>query len=118
MPTPAAIMPFSATRPARMPTIDRPKAETMRSSGDLNSRTIGRATRMKKVRKKAPTSPPNSDEAKAADSARAARPFFAIGNPSRTVACEADDPGIPISTEAKVSEVGTTATIPIISASP
>ena len=66
----------------------------------------------------APTSPPKSDEAKAADKARAAIPFLAMGNPSSTVACEADEPGIPISTEAKVSDVGTTATIPTISARP
>ena len=118
IPTPAAINPFSATRPARMPTIDNPNADTMSNSGDLNSRTTGRATRIKKVRKNAPINPPNSDDAKAAERARAAIPFFAMGKPSRTVACEADDPGIPISTDANVSEVGTTATMPIIRARP
>ena len=118
IPTPAAMIPFSATRPARMPTIERPKAETINNSGDLNSKTTGRAIRMKKVRKLAPTIPPNSEEANAADRARAAIPFFAMGNPSRTVACDADEPGIPIRTEANVSEVGTTATIPTINARP
>ena len=48
----------------------------------------------------------------------AASPRFAIGKPSSTVACDADDPGIPINTDAKVSDVGTTANMPIISASP
>ena len=87
-------------------------------SGNPNAKTMGRATRIKAVRKNAPTSPPNREEAKAADSARAASPFFAMGNPSKTVACDADDPGIPIKTEANVSDVGTTATIPIIKAKP
>ena len=41
-----------------------------------------------------------------------------MGNPSSTVAWEADEPGIPIRTDAKVSDVGTTATMPIISARP
>ena len=118
MPSPAATMPFSATRPARMPTMDRPKIVIIRSSGVRNSRTTGRATRMKTVRKAAPTSPPKREEAKAAESARAASPRLAMGKPSSTVACDADEPGMPISTEAKVSEVGTTATMPTISARP
>ena len=70
------------------------------------------------VRNAAPTIPPNNDDEKAADNARAACPFFAKGNPSSTVAWEEDDPGIPINTDAKVSEVGTTATKPIIKANP
>ena len=73
---------------------------------------------MKKVRKAAPTIPPNNDEEKAADKARAACPFFAKGKPSSTVACDDDEPGMPIRTDANVSDVGTTATNPIISAKP
>ena len=111
-------MPLIATRPARMPTIDRPKIEIISSSGDLNRSTTGRATRIKTVRKAAPTKPPNSDDANAADKALAAWPRLAMGNPSSTVACEAEEPGMPIKTEANVSEVGTTATMPIIKASP
>ena len=61
----------------------------------------------------APTIPPKSEEMNAADSARAACPCLAIGNPSSTVAWLALDPGIPISTDEKVSEVGITATRPI-----
>ena len=57
--------------------------------------------------------PPNSDEMNAADSARAACPCLASGKPSSTVAWLALDPGMPISTEEKVSEVGITATSPI-----
>ena len=118
MPRPAATTPFMAIRPARMPTMDRPKMVIISSSGVRNSRTIGLAIRMNTVRKLAPTSPPNSDEAKAAESARAACPFLAMGKPSSTVAWLAEDPGIPIRTDAKVSDVGTTATIPTISARP
>jgi len=101
-----------------MPTIDRPKIDTIKSSGLLNMRTMGRATRINTVKNAAPISPPKSDEAKAAERARAALPFLAMGNPSKTVACDAEDPGIPISTDAKVSEVGMTAIIPIINANP
>ena len=118
MPSPAAIMPLMAIRPAKIPTMDRPKAETINNSGDWNISTIGRAIRIKKVRKKAPTIPPNSEDANAADKARAAMPFLAMGKPSSTVACEAEEPGIPIKTDANVSDVGTTATIPTIKARP
>ena len=118
MPRPAATMPLMATRPAKIPTIERPKIVIINSSGVRNSKTMGRATKIKTVKKLAPTNPPKSDDAKAAESARAALPFCAIGKPSKTVACDAEEPGIPIKTEAKVSEVGTTATIPIIKARP
>ena len=117
-PRPAAMIPFSAMRPARIPTIDRPKIDTISNSGDLKSSTTGLATKINIVRNAAPTNPPNSEDANAADNALAASPFFASGNPSSTVAWEADEPGIPIKTEAKVSDVGTTATIPIIRARP
>ena len=77
-------MPLIATRPARIPTIDRPKTETINSSGDWNFSTKGRATRMKNGQKRRPDQPPEqSEEAKAADNARAAWPFFAIGKPSK-----------------------------------
>ena len=65
----------------------------------------------------APNRPPNIDEEKEAPSARAPSPFFAIGNPSTTVAWDADVPGIPMSTEGKVSEVASGAISPIINAS-
>ena len=73
-------------RPAKIPTIDRPNIDTMSSSGDLNKRTTGRATRINTVKKAAPNKPPNNEDAKAAERALAAWPRFAIGNPSRTVA--------------------------------
>ncbi len=117
-PSPAATIPLMAIRPAKMPTMDRPNMDTINSSGDLNNNTTGRATKMKIVRKAAPTKPPNSDDANAADKARAALPFLAMGNPSNTVAWDADDPGMPIRTDANVSEVGTTAIMPIINARP
>ena len=117
-PSPAASRPFSRLRPASTPTIDSPSTVSMSSSGNPKASTTGRAATMKKVRSAAPSSPPNSDEAKAAARARAACPARASGNPSSTVAWEADEPGIPISTEAKVSEVGITATSPTIMARP
>ena len=49
----------------------------------------------------------------AAASARAPSPRFDIGKPSRTVACAEEEPGMPIITEVKVSEVGMTATRPM-----
>jgi len=118
MPRPAAASPLSATRPASIATIDNPSIVIINISGKPKLSTTGRAIRIKKVRKAAPINPPNNDDAKAADNARAASPFLASGKPSSTVACDAEEPGIPISTEAKVSEVGTTATMPTISARP
>ena len=117
-PRPAAARPLSATRPASTATIDRPRIEIISISGRPKDNTMGRATTMNNVRKAAPTSPPKSDEVKAAESARAAWPFLAMGKPSSTVAWLAEEPGMPMRTEAKVSEVGTTATMPIISARP
>ena len=118
IPKPAATIPLIATRPARMPTIDKPKMVIIKSSGVRNSSTIGRAIKIKTVRKDAPTRPPKSEDENAADNARAACPRLAIGNPSSTVAWLAEDPGIPIKTDAKVSDVGTTATMPTIRARP
>ena len=60
----------------------------------------------------------DKDDVKAADSARAAWPCLASGKPSSTVACDADDPGMPSRTDENVSEVGMTAIRPIISARP
>ena len=114
----AAATPLSGRRPARMATIERPRMVIISISGRPKARTIGRAMRMKNVRMHAPNSPPNSDEMNAAERARAASPFFAIGKPSRTVAWEAEEPGMPMSTEAKVSEVGITAIRPTMSARP
>ena len=71
-PSPAATIPLRAILPARIPTIDNPKTDTMSNSGDLNKRTTGLATKIKTVRKAAPTKPPNKDEEKAADRALAA----------------------------------------------
>ena len=69
---PAATTPLSGTRPARIATIERPSTVIISISGRPNANTMGRATRMKIVRKVAPTSPPKSDEVKAADKALAA----------------------------------------------
>ena len=85
-PSPAAASPLSAIRPARIATMERPRIVTISISGSPKARTSGRAARMKKVRNVAPTSPPNSEDEKAADRARAASPFRAMGNPSSTVA--------------------------------
>jgi hypothetical protein len=117
-PRPAATIPFSGSRPARIATIDRPRIVMASISGRPKARISGRAMRMKKLSTQAPSNPPNSDDTKAADRARAACPFFDRGKPSSTVACDAVDPGIPNSTEAKVSDVGTTAISPTISARP
>jgi hypothetical protein len=62
----------------------------------------------------APNIPPTIDAEKAADSARAASPFLASGKPSSTVACEADEPGMPIKIDENVSDVGRIAKRPII----
>ena len=56
--------------------------------------------------------PPMSDAVNAAASARAACPCCDRGKPSSTVAWLALEPGIPMSTEVKVSDVGITATRP------
>ena len=50
------------------------------------AKTMGRAIKIKKVKKNAPTNPPNKDALKAAESARAASPLLASGKPSSTVA--------------------------------
>ena len=113
-PMQAAATPLSGMRPARIATMLKPSVVIISISGKPKASTIGRAIRMKKVSMLAPSSPPKSDDANAAESARAASPFLASGKPSSTVACEADDPGIPIRTEAKVSDVGITATNPTI----
>ena len=108
-----AASPLGRLRPASTATIDRPKSASMNSSAEPNSRISGRAISTKPVRITAPKIPPKSEEMKAADSARAAWPCFASGKPSSTVACDALDPGMPMRTEEKVSEVGMTATRPI-----
>ena len=46
--------------------------DTISNSGDLNNNTTGRATSIKTVKNTAPIRPPNSEDAKAADRARAA----------------------------------------------
>ena len=116
-PSPQAPSPLASERPARTPTIESPKIESMKSSADVKTRINGRAISTKPVSTSAPTSPPKSEEAKAAESASAARPSRDIGKPSSTVAWLAEEPGIPIKTDAKVSEVGITATRPISIAS-
>ena len=85
----------------------------MNSSAEPKSRMSGRAISTKPVRITAPTMPPKRDEMNAADSARAACPCLARGKPSSTVAWLALEPGMPIRTEEKVSEVGITATRPM-----
>ena len=78
------------------------------------ARIIGRAANTAKVNTTAPKTPPNSDAVNAAPRARAPSPRLAIGKPSTTVACEPEVPGIPISTEGKVSDVTVGASRPII----
>ena len=51
-----------------------------------------------------------------ADNARAASPFFDMGNPSITVAWELAVPGMPMRTDGKVSDVAVTDCSPIIMA--
>ena len=89
----------------------------MKSSAEPNVRISGRAICTKNVRIRAPTRPPQSDAPNAAASARAASPCCDSGKPSSTVAWLALDPGIPMSTDVKVSDVGMTATRPISIAS-
>ncbi len=74
---------------------------------------IGFAITTINVRTAAPNKPPNNEAENAALKALAPWPCLASEKPSRTVACEALDPGIPIKTEVKVSEVGITAIKPI-----
>ncbi len=108
-----AAMPLGMLLPDRTPTMDRPSAPSMNNSADENSRISGRATKTNAVSTSAPNKPPTNEEAKAALSARAASPRRANGKPSRIVAWEDADPGMAIRTDVKVSEVGTTASIPI-----
>ena len=115
---PAATIPLSGTRPARIATIERPRTVIISISGKPNAKINGRAIKIKHVSTIAPKSPPKSEDINAADNARAAWPFFASGKPSKTVACDAEEPGMPNKTEAKVSDVGTTAIKPTISAKP
>lgn len=65
----------------------------------------------------APNRPPIIEAKKAAPRARAASPRFAIGKPSITVTWPEAEPAIPIRIAVKTSEVLTTATMPISSAS-
>ena len=118
IPKAADASPLTGTRPAKIATIDKPRIVTINISGRPKANTTGRAIKTNAVKTKAPNKPPNKDAVNAADSARAACPFFAKGKPSSTVAWEADDPGIPINTLENVSDVGITATKPTIKAKP
>ena len=109
--------PLTKLEPDSTPTMARPSTVSMKSSADEKARMTGRAIRMKALSTSAPKMPPTIELKKAAERARAASPRLAIGNPSRIVAWEAALPGMPISTEVKVSPVGTTASRPISSAS-
>ena len=90
---------------------------SMNSSAAPKDRISGRAISTQTVRTSAPNRPPMNEAENAALSARAAWPFLASGKPSRIVACEADDPGIPMRIEAKVSDVDRTGRMPISIAS-
>ena len=116
-PMPHAEIPLTMLLPASTPTMLSPRMVSMNSSADPNARMTGRAMSTNRVRISAPIRPPMSEAENAAPSARAASPRFASGKPSSTVACEALDPGMPISTEVNVSEVGMTATRPMSMAS-
>ncbi len=116
-PRQAEATPLPRLPPDSAATVDRPNSVSMNNSAEPNSRMMGRAATTAPVSTMAPNSPPSIEAKKAAESARAAWPSLASGKPSSTVAWEADEPGMPISTEEKVSEVGITATRPISMAS-
>ena len=89
----------------------------MNNSAAPKERISGRATSAQTVNTIAPTIPPRKEAENAAVNARAAWPFLAMGNPSRMVACEALEPGMPMRMEAKVSEVASTGRMPMSIAS-
>ncbi len=85
----------------------------MNSSAEPNVRISGRAICTNTLKIAAPTRPPNNDAVNAAANARDAWPCWDRGKPSSTVAWLALEPGMPISTDVNVSDVGITATMPI-----
>ena len=111
-PSPQAARPFNRLAPDSTPTMESPSKASMNSSAEPNVSMSGRAICTNNVSITAPTMPPISDAVNAADSARAACPCCERGNPSSTVAWLALEPGIPMSTEVNVSDVGITATRP------
>ena len=113
IPNAQAITPLTTLFPEREPTIDKPKIASINSSAEPNINMTGRAICTKKVRIIAPKSPPNKEAEKAAPNALDACPFLARGKPSSMVAWLELDPGIPMSIEVKVAEVGMTATSPM-----
>ena len=114
----AAIKPLNILEPVNVPTIEIPKTANINISPVPKAKIIGFAIWITIVSKIAPNNPPNKDEKKAADKALAAWPFFAKGKPSITVACADTEPGTPIKTAGKVSDVATTDIKPIIIAIP
>jgi len=116
-PMPQAASPLMAFVPVSMPTMVSARMISIICSPKPMARMMGMAPKMATLSTSAPKTPPKSDAEKAAPSARAASPFFDSGKPSTTVACEPLVPGIPISTDGKVSEVVVTDCRPIITAS-
>ena len=113
-PTPQVVSPFNALVPVSMPIMLSAKTISRSCSPNPIAKMIGRAAKTAPVKIMAPKIPPNREAEKAAPRARAPSPRLANGNPSTTVACDPAVPGIPISTEGKVSEVTVGANNPII----
>lgn len=90
-----------------------PKMMIASISGLAIDRMAGRRKGTRKNSTSAPNSPPQTEAAKAAPSARPACPLRAMGKPSITVAAEATVPGTPNSTAGMESEVAVTADSPI-----
>ena len=85
-PIPHAANPLNTLPPESEATTLKPNKVSIKSSAEENANTTGRATKINKLKMMAPTTPPIIEDKKAADSARAACPFFANGKPSITVA--------------------------------
>lgn len=78
--------PFSAFVPVSMPTMVRARTISIICSPKPMAVMRGMAMKIAPDSTTATNKPPNSDEMKAADKARAASPFFDMGKPSTTVA--------------------------------
>src|SRR5215470_9060701 len=98
MPTQPAVRPRSGALPESTATIDMPRNEKASNSGEPRNNMTGRRIGIETAIRKAPNTPPMSEDMYAALSARPASPFLAIGKPSSTVAAEAAPPGTPNST--------------------
>ena len=78
-PNAPAMIPLTGALPLKEPTMAMPTITSMKNSGGPSQRTSGRKIGMAANNTIAPMMPPMAEDVKAADSARAASPFFAIG---------------------------------------